>query len=251
VASRRRRPSRRRRQLGRSNSSGSARPNRPAAPRHSAIDLSWGFFNTDPTRRPLRFLNRNCGKQMAAMCLIVLSIVFDWHVSGYHMAGVAGVVFFTVRALPALFAALTVPTQKHDVATRQRDANGADHERSRQKRCDFCADDRYLNRNQKRMQCIREDPIYGLLERFDVRKRMRKLRARNTARPNKRTLGPAHRCERRSTRIPKPGRTASGSIRIGPISRKTHTERMSLQLRSRGPFELRPLISIGLPRVHA
>jgi hypothetical protein len=115
---------------------------------------------------------------MAAMCLIVLSIVFDWHVLGHHMAGVAGVVFFKVRALLALSAALTVPTQKHDVATRQWDANGADHERSHQKRCDFCADDHYLNRNQKRMQCIREDPIYCLLERFDVRKRMRKLRAR-------------------------------------------------------------------------
>jgi hypothetical protein len=36
---------------------------------------------------PTRFLNQVCEKQMAAMCLIVLSITFDRHVLGVSHAG--------------------------------------------------------------------------------------------------------------------------------------------------------------------
>jgi hypothetical protein len=35
---------------------------------------------------------------MASMCLIMLSIVFDRHISGYHMAVVAGVVVSVLLA---------------------------------------------------------------------------------------------------------------------------------------------------------
>jgi hypothetical protein len=75
-AVRHRRPSRRCRQLGRSNSSGSAQPNKPA-PRYGAIKSSWDFQKPSSLPRPMCFLNRNCEKQMASMCLIVLSITFD------------------------------------------------------------------------------------------------------------------------------------------------------------------------------